>query len=316
MKNNPSIRIGHLKIVDHLILGIACLLLKKDKTPLTLSTLNAIAMNSWEQACDSLRDEDIDGAFLPAPMAMDLFAAGLDIRILMFAHRSGSIIVKNRAAGINTIADFKGKTVLIPSELSIQNMLLHRLLSSAGLKFSTHDDVNADVMREGVNPFLMTEMLINDDDGDIAGFAVAGPFGNKAVLDGIAAQVCASQSLWKDHPCCVFVLKSSFIEQCPELVKEIISLFTQTGQFIKDTKKDDIISMAHHFLDQEKEVIRHALLKTGIRFNPSLLIPDIEALAIIQNYMTDSMGVLKNKIDLNHLVDNSFILNAVSETKL
>ncbi|MCD4721646.1 MAG: ABC transporter substrate-binding protein [Desulfobacula sp.] len=313
MKDNPCLRIGHLKIVDHLILGIADLQLKNNEINLSHSTLETLAMNSWEQVCDGLKEGDINSAFITAPLAMDLFAKGLDIRVLMFTHRSGSVIVKNKAAGINNIADFKGKTVLVPSELCIQNMLLHRLLSTVGLKLGPHDDINADVAGEVVNPFLMTELLMNDQDDDIAGFAVAEPFGSEAVDKGIVTKVCTSQSLWKDHPCCVFVLNKSFMGHYLEAVKEIISLFIQTGQRIENAKDDEILSMAHHFLGQKKKVIQQVLLETGIGFNPSLLIPDIEALNIIQNYMTDVMRVLKNKIDMNHFVDSTFITNTLSE---
>lgn len=314
MKDIPCIRIGHLKIVDHLILGIADCQFKKNETNLSRSTLETIAMTSWEQVCDALTSGDINGAFITAPLAMHLFASGLDIRILMFTHRSGSVIVKSRASGINNIADFKGKTVLVPSKFSIQNMLLHRLLSSAGLKLGTHDDNDADVAGEVVNPFLMTEMLKNDQDNDIAGFAVADPYGSKAVYEGIATKICPSGKLWKNHPCCVFVLKTSLMENYPEAVKEIISLFTQTGRYIEDTKGDDILSMACCFLGQKKRITQQMLLKTDIHFNPSLLIPDINALNTIQNYMTDAMGVLKNKFDINTLVDNSFILSTLPES--
>ncbi|MBU2451828.1 MAG: ABC transporter substrate-binding protein, partial [Proteobacteria bacterium] len=212
MKDNPCIRIGHLKIVDHLILGIADLHLKNNETNLIHSTLEPVAMNGWDQVCDGLTQGDIHGAFITVPLAMDLFSSGLDIKLLMFTHRSGSIIVKHKAPGINRLADFKDKTVLIPSELCIQNMLLHRLLSSAQLTFNAHDDISADVVREVANPFLMTEMLMNDQDNDIAGFAVEEPFGSQAILTGVAAKVCTSESLWKNHPCCAFVLKTSFLE--------------------------------------------------------------------------------------------------------
>ncbi|NOX35209.1 MAG: ABC transporter substrate-binding protein [Deltaproteobacteria bacterium] len=314
MKDNPYFRIGHLKIVDHLILGIAGLQLKKNGINLTRSTLETFAMNSWNQVCDGLKEGDINGAFITAPLAMDLFAAGLDIRILMFAHRSGSVIVKNKISGTNNIAGFKGKTFLVPSELSIQNMLLHKFLSSAGLKFGTHDDIKADVVREVANPFLMTEMLLNDQDHDIAGFAVAEPFGSEAVQKGIVQKVFTSHSLWKDHPCCVFVLDVSLINNYPESVKEIVALFIKTGQVIEETGGDAVLPLAHLFFDQEKQVIRQAILESDISFNPALLVPDIEALNIIRDYMTDSMGVLKKKINVNSLVDRSFILDAISET--
>ncbi len=320
MKDSLSIRIGHLKIIDHLILGIADLQLKSNEITLTHSNIEAFPMNSWNQVCDGLINKDIDGAFITVPMAMNLFAEGLDIKILMFAHRSGSVIVKNKAANIQNISDFKGRTVLIPSELSIQNMLLDKLFSSAGLKFGAHDDEEADVKREIANPFLMAEMLMNDEDGDIAGFGVEEPFGSCAIDKKIAAKICASDSLWKDHPCCVFVLSSSFIDKYPESVDEIVSTFAKTGQTIEQAivqtiaqtgeelnKGEKIISMAQQFLDQKKQIIQDILLKTDIHFNPSLLIPDIEILDIIQNYMTDSMHVLKSKIDINLFVDSSYI---------
>ncbi|MCP3874067.1 MAG: ABC transporter substrate-binding protein [Desulfobacteraceae bacterium] len=310
MERNPCIRIGHLKIVDHLVLGIADLQLKNKKLNLTHSSLETINMNSWNQVCDDLTDGSITGAFITAPMAMDLFAAGLDIKILMFTHRSGSVIIKNDALNINNVSDFKGKTVLVPAERSIQTMLLHRLLSSAGLNLGAHDDINADVTYEIVSPFLMTEMLMNDNDEDIAGIAVEDPIGTEAVHKGVAKEVCTSGSLWKDHPCCVFVLSTSFLEKYPEAVGELVSLFAQTGQLLEESKGDELLLMVQEFLGQKKEVIRHVLLETDICFDPSLWVPDIEALNLIQDYLCDSMGILKNKIDINNLVDNSFIINA------
>jgi len=313
MKDKSCICIGHLKIIDHLILGIVNLKLKTNELSLSHSNLETKSMNSWGQVIDGLREQSINGAFIPVPIAMDLFASGLDIRLLMFAHRSGSVIVKNRNLNIKEITDFTGKTVLVPSKLSIQNMLLHRLLSSAGLKLGSHNDTSADVTQEIINPFLMNEILKNDQDNDIAGFAVAEPFGTKAVLDEIASLVCTSHSLWKNHPCCAFILHTSFIQENPAAVQEIVTLFAQTGQSIENSDKKKYIYLAQEFLDQKKEVIEDIFQKTDISFTPSLLVPDIGTLKIIQNYMADSMGVLNNKIDMNLLVDSSYMLDIITE---
>jgi len=313
MKDKPCIRIGHLKIVDHLLLGIAGL--QQNISPLTHSILETVAANSWNQVSDALIKGDITGAFIPAPIAMDLFSAGLDIRILMFAHRSGSLIMKNKNAGIQNFNAFKGKTILVPSELSIKNMLLHRLFSSAGLKFARHDDETADVVYEVVSPCLMAEMVVNDSDHDISGFAVAEPFGSDAVHKKIATPYCTTQSLWKNHPCCVFAMTAVVMEQFPKAVEELVSLFTQTAQHIEDSKNDEIFSMAQQFLNIDTNLARQVIFGTDICFNPRLLIPDIQALNLIQNYMADTMGVLKNKINVNHLVNSSFILKSVSETR-
>jgi len=136
MEKTLNIRIGHLKIIDHLILGCSVSRLQSNGDPLHHSTLESIPMNSWEQICEGLRQGDLHGAFITAPLAMDLFAAGLDISFLMFVHRSGSLMVKNRKARIKSLADLKKKTILIPHGLSVQHLLLHQLLTAAGLNLA------------------------------------------------------------------------------------------------------------------------------------------------------------------------------------
>ncbi|MFH2061146.1 MAG: ABC transporter substrate-binding protein [Pseudomonadota bacterium] len=312
MKNNPCIHIGHLKIIDHLILGICDLSLKKGTANLSAINFETCAMNSWDQVIDSLVCGEINGAFIPAPIAMNLFAQGLDIRILMFAHKSGSLIAKSTGSDIKTIADFKGKTILVSSELSIQTMLLHKLFSSAGLTFGDHNDLNTDVTCEAVPPMVMIEMLTHDLDKDIGGYAVEEPFASYGIQQGVAKKICTSTSLWKNHPCCVFVLNQKFITTYPEAVQKVLSLFLQTGKQIQKTKSDEISAMAQKFCDQKISLIQQIFTQTDLSFNPDSLIPDINALEMIQNYMADTMKVLKNKVDLSVLVDRSIISNLIS----
>ena len=311
MKNHPCIRIGHLKIIEHLILGISDLSLKKGTAKLSAISFKTFAMNSWDQVMDSLVCGEINGAFIPAPIAMNLFAQGLDIRILMFVHRSDSLITKSTGSDIKTIADFKGKTVLVPSELSIQTMLLHRLFSSAGLTFGAHDDLNTDVTCEVVPPMVMTKMLAHDLDKDIGGYAVEEPFASHGIQHGVAKKLCTTTSLWKNHPCCVFVLNQNFLTTYPEAVQEVLSLFFQTDKQIEEAKDDEILAMAQQFCNQKISLIQQIFTRTDLRFNPDSLVPDINALEMIQNYMADTMKVLKNKINLSVLVDQSIISNLI-----
>ncbi len=309
MKDTPCIHIGHLKIIDHLILGLAGLQMEKDDSAFRPYSLKPAAMTTWDQICDGLTGGELNGAFIPAPLAMDLFAGGLDIRILMFTHRSGSVLVKKKDAGINSLVDFKGKSVLVPAQLCVQNMLLHKFLSSAGLSIGNHNDPDADVVCEVANPLFMTEMLMNDSDNDIAGFIASEPFGRDAVFNGIAAGICPSEQMWHNHPCSTFVLNSSVIQDHPDVVKEIVRLFVRTGQFIENTRDDEVLSWAQHFLCQKKEIVRHVVFETGVCFEPSLLIPDRNSLEIIKNYMARTMGILNPEVDLNLLVDPSFIMD-------
>lgn len=312
----PHIRIGHLKIFDHLILGVAHLHLEQGSGTLSRSILDPVVMNAWQPVSESLLNKDIDGAFIPAPLAMDLFASGLDIRLLMFTHRAGSVILKSKSSGIKTLDGFKGKIVLVPAEFSIQNMFLHRLLSSAGLSFGSHDQKSVDVVREIVPSYLMADMAAADTDQDIAGFAVEEPFGSAAEEKGLARKICTTGSLWKNHPGSVFVLKRSFIENYPEAVKEIISLFVRTAGWIEENKNEALLSLAQVFLGQDREMIRPILFKTDLTYDIPLLVPDPDALNIIHEYMSGAMGVMAAGIDVNHLIDRSFILEIVSENHI
>lgn len=310
MREKPSIRIGHLKIVDHLILGLAGLGLETGKFHLDHSSLDLLSMNSWEQIREALISKEIDAAFITVPLAVDLFASGLDIRLLMFTHRSGSTIVKKAGATIKTIADFKEKTVLVPSELSIQNMLLHRLLSTVSLRLGPHNDKNANVFYEVTPPFLMSEMLANDTDNDIAGFVMEEPYGSQAVLNGVAKKICASRDLWNNHPCCSFVVHASVLENNRAAIAEIIDLFLQIAKELEHPDNDGILSDAQRFLCQKKQVIQDILLDQSVRFDPALLIPDIKALNTIADYMKNSMNFLRYKVDMEKFVDDTFILNS------
>lgn len=307
MTDLPCIRIGHLCSFEHLIIGIADLHLKNQIARLKSATLVPVTMNTWPQVCENLISRKIDGAFISAPLAMKLFASGLDIRMLMYTHRSGSVIMKSRAAGIKTISEFKGKTVLIPSDLSIQNMLLHRLLSSAGLSCRPFGDEAGDVTWEAVPPYLMAEMIMEDTDEDIAGFAVEEPFGVVAEKIGGAARLCTTGGLWKHHPGSVFVLRTDIMENHADAVQEITALFIKTARYIEENKTNELFFLAQIFSGQDKDTVQRILLHTDLTYDPSLLIPDPEPLNMIQNYLSGPMGIPDISVDLNRLINRAFI---------
>ncbi len=313
MKNNPCFRIGHLKIADHLIAGCVHARLNEKQAFSDLSDIKITAMNSWVQVCDALRHGDINAAFISAPLAMELFAAGLDIKILMFTHRSGSIMVKSKTADIKGLGGFRGKTILIPSEFSIQAMLVHRLLASAGLRPGTHDDDNADVTWQAASPALMPEMLMNDQTGEIAGFVVAEPFATRAVQQGTAVKLFTSHSLWKNHPCCVFVMDTFFTQYYPEAVKELIGLFVESARMLEASKTGEPDLYIQHFLDTDTETAAKILSDACICFDPSLLVPDINIFTMIHEYMKTSMGMTARTNELDCLVDRSIIAETISE---
>jgi NitT/TauT family transport system substrate-binding protein len=322
MEKNLNIRIGHLKIIDHLILGHSVFRLQSTDAQLRHSTLENVPMNSWEQICDGLRQRDLHGAFITVPLAMDLFAAGLDISFLMFVHRSGSLMVKSRQARIKNLGDLKGTSILIPHNLSVQHLLLHKLRTAAGLNLGPQDSFVTDpkkILVESTSPFLMPQILENDRDLDIGACIVPEPYGSQAITQGFADKLCTSDSLWKDHPCCGFVIQKDLETSHGKALEELVGHFFQSAHILATQPppfEGKILDFAQNFLGQKKDIVRQALLNSKISYSPQKLLPNLEKLDIIQTYLTDTMGVMSRTIDLDAFVNPALANEALSEISL
>ncbi|ACN16193.1 predicted ABC-type nitrate/sulfonate/bicarbonate transport system, periplasmic component [Desulforapulum autotrophicum HRM2] len=210
MGEKPVFRIGLLKWVGDFSMGLAG----------SKGAFDPVPLGSWTQILDSLRDRRIDGAFIPVPAAIDLVTSGTDIRILLKGPNPGAFFIKNRGADIKSLADFKGKTVLVPHGLSIYTLLVHRLMASIGLRLG--NDSSSDVVFEPMAVHLMAEALAYDDDGRIGGFIGPEPFGTMAVKAGAGRIVCRAERLWPGYPPDVFVLGGDLVESFPDAVSSLV----------------------------------------------------------------------------------------------
>ncbi|MBF0234697.1 MAG: ABC transporter substrate-binding protein [Desulfamplus sp.] len=305
MAEKPTLRIGHLSITDHLILGVTDLKLKKGAEKFEHCKLQTVLKNGWNEVADALTVKALDGAFILAPTAMDLFKSGVGIKLLLLTHKNGSILVKNKRANIQKIEDFAGKTVLIPYQLSIHNMLFHRLLSEKGLKPGRSVEPNVDVTLEVVAPFQMPEALEYDEEGEIGGFIVAEPIGSKVIASGLGEEFYLSKELWPKHPCCVFVVRDEIIAKHPEAIQEITTSFVKSGKAI-DAQPGPASVIGSNFLSQEVDVIKRVLTEPPDRITTSELLPIIEDFETIQKYMMDRMKIMTSLIDLEKFVDTRF----------
>ncbi|SLM32837.1 ABC-type nitrate/sulfonate/bicarbonate transport systems, periplasmic binding component [Desulfamplus magnetovallimortis] len=309
MAEKPTLRIGHLSITDHLILGVTDLKLKKGAEKFEHCNLQTVLKNGWNEVADALTVKSLDGAFILAPTAMDLYKSGVGIKLLLLTHKNGSILVKNKRAHIEKIEDFAGKTVLIPYQLSIHNMLFHRLLSEKGLKPGRSVEPDVDVTLEVVAPFQMPEALQYDEEGEIGGFIVAEPFGSQVITSGLGEEFYLSKELWPKHPCCVFVVRDEIIEKHPEAIQEITTSLVKSGKAI-DAQPDPASVIGANFLSQDVEVIKRVLTKPADRITTNELLPVIEDLDMIQQYMMDKMKIMTSLIDLEKFIDTSFAKEA------
>ncbi len=305
MAEKPTIKIGYLKITDHLILGVTDLKLKKGMETFEHCSIEPVAKNGWNEVADAMATKSIDAAMVLFPTALDLVKSGVDIKLLLLAHKSGSVLVKNKNANIEKIEDFKGKTVLIPYQLSVHNMLFHQLLSKKGLKPGRANESGVDVILEVVAPFQMPDAVQYDEDGEIGGFIVAEPFGSQVIAQGFGEELYLSKDLWPAHPCCVFVMRNDVIEKHPEAVQELCTSFVRSGLAIDDQPEPAAVIGAN-FLSQEREIIQRVLTQPADRILTGELLPVKEDLEKIQKYMMDEMKIMTSPVDLDSFVDTQF----------
>ncbi len=309
MAEKPVIKVGYLKITDHLILGVTDLKIKKGKETLDYCSLETVLKTGWMDVADALTDGSLDGAFVLAPTAMDLVKSGVDLKLVLFTHKSGSVLVKNPGAKIEKIEDFAGKFVLIPYQLSVHNMLFHKLLTEKGLKPGRSGEKGVDVFLEVMAPTMMPDVLKDDENGEIAGFIVAEPIGSQAIANGSGEEFFLSKDLWPGHPCCVFVVREEIIGKHPDAVQELTNSLVKSGLAI-DAKPSAAAVIGAAFLSQDKAVVERVLTEPKDRITTGELFPIIEDLAKIQDYMCDNMNIMKTKIDLEKFVDTRFAKEA------
>ncbi|MCG8472027.1 MAG: ABC transporter substrate-binding protein [Desulfobacterales bacterium] len=312
------IRLGHIQITDHLALGILKHWIDAGTISPEKFILETERLPGWNPVQEKLETGEVSGAMVLAPIAMDLFAYNVPIRLVLFAHKNGSGFVRSSRYEEGPFEEkegfYKYKVINIPHKMSIHNMLAHKYLTDIGLKPGVPGQKGINVRFEVVPPIKMPPIMKEDD--SVGGFIVAEPICTRAASSGLGSMEFTSGAMWPDHPCCVVALRQELIHQQPEAVQELTELLVKAGRFVSENKKG-AAEIALKFLDPEGKLglslpvlLQVLSQKNGITMDD--LYPSIEDLDKIQNYMYHKMGIGK-LIDLNAFVDLRFADRAIGQ---
>ena len=318
MSGKVRLRIAHIQITDHLILGALKHLIKNgDLTPRHFE-LETLCMPGWNPVQEALGKGTVDAACILAPMAMDLFNFGIPIKMVLLAHKGGSICVRSTQGEYREpFPDFfKKKTFLIPHKMSVHHMLAHMFFSRIGMKPGMAGGDAVDLNFEVVAPIKMPEFLRGNPDA--CGFMVAEPLGTKSIASGIAALQFLSSQIWENHPCCVVAVRDDFTAPYTDAVYEFTEMLVKAGKFIEN-RPETAAEIAVSFLDPQKilglkvPVLKNVLtepqgIKTGDLF------PSLKEIDRMQRYMVEKMGI-GSLIDVEKFVDLRFAEAACKDTK-
>lgn len=304
-----KLRMAHIQITDHLILGVLKHWIERGEVVPKHFELETQCMPGWNPVQSALESGAVDGAFILAPIAMDLFNYGMPIKLVLFAHRSGSIFVRSHQGEYTEPYQnfFRKRSFLIPHKMSVHHMLAHMFFDGVGLKSSLEKGDDVDINLEVVAPVNMPDFLKGN--ADVCGFMVAEPIGTKSIAAGIADLQFLSNELWSNHPCCVVTLRDDFAEQHREAVYELTDLLVKAGKFV-EKRPDAAAEIAVAFLDPEKKLgLKVPVLKNVLKEPQGIktgdLYPSKEDLGKMQQYMHSNMGI-GALVDLDRFVDTQY----------
>ncbi len=298
----PRIRIAHLQITDHLVLGALVHQIREGQVQPERIEIEPRCMSSWNPAARALETGEVDGALILAPLALDMFANHAKIKLILFAHRSGSTCVCRRRQGTDqgpypdqeTLHNlFKGKTFLLPHTLSIHHILSDIFLREIGLRLGPVGRSDTDVFYEVVPPLEMPRILA--EEAEVSGFAVAEPYGTQAVDQGVGELLFHTDQLWENHPCCVLAVREDWLEKHEAGAQELVRLLVEAGAYMAE-HPENVQRIALEFLDPDGDLgLTPEMLKRVLQ-GPSKvctddLFPDIADLERMQRYMTERMDM-------------------------
>jgi len=306
------LKIAHIPITDHVVLGALKHLINIGELKPKHFELETERMMLWNPVQVALEKGDVDGVLILAPIAMDLFSYGMPIKLVLLAHKNGSICVRNKTnQPIRTKKDlhhfFSNKMFYLPHLLSVHHMLSTMFLRELGLNPGLSDNPDANAFFEVIPPIKMPDFQSKDN--DVGGFMVAEPVGTKAIVTGVGDLMYLSSELWPNHPCCVIVLRDDIIDFDPDAIQEFVNMCVLAGQFVSNYP-DIAAQVAVDFLDPDKKIglkapVLEKVLKSHDRIITDDLYPNINDLDRIQIYMREKMGV-GTLIDMEKFVDYRF----------
>lgn len=292
----PTLTIGHLPIIDHLILGVAE---KNDGGYFKSFSLQRKLSYNWEPIVEDLANGRLDGAFILFPLALDLFRKGEKIKIALLGQREGQVLVVSN--DVKSLKELEGKTMQVPNKYSVHNILQFKLLQQAGVDAAR---VNYRIGFDDVREF--PELL---QKGETQAFITAEPWGTVAQRMGAGHIINTSYDVFTHHVCCVLVLRDEVIEKQPQACQEFIDSLVKAGMFISAYPRH-AAEIGEEFMELPKNVTLEALTHTQGHVLFWDLLPRLEDFSDLQNIAVNEMRLWDDVIDLHPLVYDTFAQRA------
>lgn len=253
----------------------------------------------WASVKEALIAREVEATFLLAPMAMQLRADGVPVKVVYLGHRDGTTLMVGKDSDIHDFGDLAGKVVAIPNRFANQNVLLHRMMKQWNMPFGSLD------LRELPPPEHPSALR----SGSVDAYIVGEPFCAQSEMDGYGRVLYFTKDIWPEFISCVLVVREELIEENRPLVQELVDGIAKSGKWIDASMEHRMEAAevtAEHYYFQDPELLRFVLSRPVDRVKYTNLAPLRDDFDEIMELAVE-MGILQRRLDFEAYVDDSFV---------
>ena len=237
-KSGDAIKIGYIRITDATPLLIAHALGYFEDEGLNVE--EPTLLRGWSSLVEAFLTGKVNLAhlLLPIPIWMR-YNNNNPVKVIAWAHTNGSALTIRKDSEIKSFSDLGGKIIAVPYWYSMHNVILQLACRKFGIDPVIKPE--SDKIKENeVNLVLLppSEMPTALSAKKIDGFIVAEPF-NALVEEKLEAKIMRfTGDIWKNHPCCVVVMKENIINNNPVMAQKVTNAIVRAESWILDNRSE------------------------------------------------------------------------------
>lgn len=257
---------------------------------------SAMKFASFAEMAEALRNNQIQAAFMIAPLSIVLRQQGEDVKVVCIGNRHESTLVVRKDLNVKTLRDLVGKTLAVPMRYSGHNLSILNMMEKNGL--------SGRIRVVEMNPPDMASALTV---GSLDAYYVGEPFAAQTIRSGDAEVLYYVEEVWTNFICNLILVKQSFIESDPEIVRMLVQAAARSGLWARKNI-DEAAAIASRHWNQPVEIVKYALTSPENRIVYDQFVPKMTEM----QYMADMMMHfgLTGKNDIRGLVEDRFAKEA------
>jgi NitT/TauT family transport system substrate-binding protein len=252
----------------------------------------AIKYSSFAEMAESIRNNQIDAAFMIAPLSVVLRQQGADVKLVYIGNRHESTLVTRKELNITAFPQLAGKTIAVPMRFSGHNLSALQLVR----KYQLEGDINIVEM----NPPDMAAALAA---GELDAYYVGEPFAAKTLKSGHASLLSYVEDVWPNFICNLVVVNNALVESDPELVQYFVDSAARSGLWAEQNLGEAAMITSSYW-NTDVELVNYALNTPPNRIHFHQFVPKTEEIQQFADMMVEFKLIENNSIE--GLIDAHF----------